>query len=148
MSIMITEELIGRESPPVAVKVTEEGVRRFAEAIGMPFDGTVPPTFIITLLEARIPGLDLPLEGAIHGEQKFIYHRPLQIGETYRYTRSVQNVYRRRGKLGEMIFVPVETRGTDLAGEPVFTAVSTVIIPHREDGQGDPQGGPERSEGA
>lgn len=131
---MIDEELIGLEGRPVSVKITAEGVRRFAEAIGVPFDGTVPPTFIETLLETKIPGLNLPLEGVIHGEQKFIYHRPLQIGETYRYTRSVQNVYRRKGKLGEMTFVLVETKGYDLAGEQVFTSVATVIIPQRGGG--------------
>jgi acyl dehydratase len=133
VKIMVDEELIGVESRPVSVKVTAERVRRFTEAIGVPFDGTVPPTFIITMLDIKIPGLELPLEGAIHGEQKFIYHRPLQIGDTITYTTSIKQVYHRQGKLGKMTFVSVETKGYNLAREQVFAGISTVIIPRKGD---------------
>lgn len=128
---MVDEKLIGLESRPVSVKVTAEGVRRFTEAIGVSFDGTVPPTFIVTLLDTKIPGLEGPLDGVIHGEQKFIYHQPLQIGDTITYTRSVKDIFHRQGKLGKMTFISVETKGYNLAQEQVFSSISTVIIPRK-----------------
>lgn len=128
---VIDEQLIGLESRPVTAKITEERVRRFCEAIGVPFDGTVPPTFVGTLLEANIPGLELPLHGVIHGEQKFTYRQPLQIGDTVSYTRCIQKIFKRQGKLGMMTFLVIETKGYDLAGELKFTCSSTIIIPQR-----------------
>lgn len=143
--MVIDEQLVGLESRPATVRITEERVRRFTEAIGVPFDGTVPPTFVGTLLEAKIPGLELPLHGVIHGEQRFTYHQPVQIGDTVSYTRTIKNVYRRQGKLGLMTLLVIGTKGCDLAGERKFTCSSTIIVPqkippHRSSIKGPQQG--------
>lgn len=124
---MIGKELIGRESESVVLKIRLEEVRRFAEAIGIPFDGEVPLTYVGTLLQAHIPGFELTDPGMIHGEQKICYQRPLAIGDRLTYKRCLKDVYERTTKQGKIIFVVFETNGYDLAGELVFSSSSTII---------------------
>ncbi|WP_407312831.1 MaoC family dehydratase N-terminal domain-containing protein [Desulfosporosinus sp. SB140] len=130
---MIGKELIGRESESVVVKIKSEEVRRFAEATGVPFNDRVPPTFVGTLMQASIAGIELPIVGLIHGEQKITYHRPIRIGDSISYKRRVKDVYDRTGRLGKMTFVVLETVGHDLTGELVFTSSSVLIAQAREE---------------
>ncbi|AFM40102.1 hypothetical protein Desaci_1063 [Desulfosporosinus acidiphilus SJ4] len=131
---MIGRELIGKESESIVVKIKPEEVRRFAEATGVPYNDRVPPTFVGTLLHASIKGVELPVAGMIHGEQKITYHRQLRIGDCISYKRRVKDVYDRSGKLGKMTFVVLETVGNDLTGELVFSSTSIIIAPGREEG--------------
>ena len=124
---MIGKELIGLESEPLALKIRPEEVRRFAEAIGVRFDDRVPATFVGTLIQANIPGVELPFPGMIHGEQKITYHRPLYVGDSLTYKKCIKDVYERSGKLGTKTFVVIETTGYDLAGELVFSSSSVLI---------------------
>lgn len=130
---MIGKELIGRESESVVVKIKPEEVRRFAEATGIPYNDRVPPTFVGTLMNGSIAGVELPIVGMIHGEQKITYHRPLRVGESISYKRRVKDVYDRTGKLGKMTFVVLETVGQDLTGELVFSSSSIIIAPEKEE---------------
>lgn len=126
---MIGKEFIGLESEPVLLKIRSEVVQRFAEAAGIAFNERVPPTFVGTLMHGNIAGLELPMMGMIHGEQKFTYHRQLYVGDSLTYKRRVKDVYERVGKLGKMTFVVLETTGYDLMGELVFSSSSTLITP-------------------
>ena len=130
---MIGKEFIGRESESVVLKIRLEEVRRFAEAIGIPFDGEVPVTYVGTLLQANISGFELTKPGLIHGEQKITYQRPLIVGDSLTYRRRIKDVFERTSKLGKLIFVVIETTGYDLAGELVFSSSSTLITPLKED---------------
>lgn len=129
---MIGKELIGRESESVVIKIKSEEVRRFAEAIGVQFNDRVPATYIGTLIQANIPGVELNIPGIIHGEQKITYHRPLNVGDIITYKKSIKDVYERIGKLGRKTFVVIETNGYDLTGELVFSCSSVVIAPSKE----------------
>ncbi|MDI6879514.1 MAG: MaoC family dehydratase N-terminal domain-containing protein [Desulfitobacteriaceae bacterium] len=129
---MINKDAIGRESEVMTTRVEAENVRRFAEAIGIPYVGEVPPTFIITFRGGTVPGLDLPEKGLIHGGQKFTYYRPIKVGDVLNYKRRVKNIYERAGKLGKMTFVVQEMEGRSATGDLVFTATSTLIA--REEG--------------
>jgi hydroxyacyl-ACP dehydratase HTD2-like protein with hotdog domain len=130
---MIGKELIGKESESMVVKIKPEDVRRFAEATGTPYNDRVPPTFVATFMHASIAGVELPVVGMIHGEQKITYHRQLRIGDSISYKRRVKDVYERTGKLGNMTFVVLETIGHDLTGELVFSSCSIVIAPAMEE---------------
>lgn len=132
---MIGKELIGRESESIALKIRPEDVRRFAEAIGVRFDDHVPATFVGTLIQANIPGVELPIPGMIHGEQKITYHRPLYVGDSLTYKKCIKDVYERSGKQGTMTFVVIETSGYDLTGELVFSSSSVVIAPAKGEGE-------------
>jgi len=126
---MIGKELIGLESESIQLQILPEFGRRFAEAIGIPFGDQLPPTLVCTLKHAGFPGIQLPLPGMIHGEQKITYHRQLKIGETLTYKRCIKDVYDRVGKLGKMTFIVLETTGYDKVGELVFSSSSTMIAP-------------------
>jgi|SRR5680860_92524 len=126
---MIGKELIGLESEPVLLKIRAEVVQRFAEAAGIEFNDRVPPTFVGTLMQGNIAGIELPMIGMIHGEQKFTYYRQLHIGDSLTYKRRIKDVYERVGKLGKMTFMVIESTGYDLMGELVFTSSSTLIAP-------------------
>ena len=130
---MIGKEFIGRESDSVVLKIRLEEVRRFAEAIEIPFDGEVPVTYVGTLLQANIPGFELTNPGMIHGEQKITYHRLLSVGDSLTYKRRIKDVFERTSLLGKMMFVVIETTGNDLAGELVFSSSSTLITPVKGD---------------
>ena len=135
---MIGKEFIGRESESVVLKIKLEEVRRFAEAIGIPFDGEVPVTYVGTLLQANISGFELTNPGLIHGEQKITYQRPLLVGDSLTYKRRIKDVFERTSKLGKIMFVVLETTGYDLAGELVFSSSSTLITPVKEDTHEEP----------
>ncbi|KGK90889.1 hypothetical protein DP73_06475 [Desulfosporosinus sp. HMP52] len=132
---MINKELIGRESEAIALKIRLEDVRRFAEAIGVRFDDRVPATFVGTLVQANIPGVQLPTPGMIHGEQRITYYRPLNVGDSLTYKKSIKDVYEGRGKLGKNTFLVLETTGYDLTGELVFSSSSVLIQPSKEEGE-------------
>ncbi|WP_291349319.1 MaoC family dehydratase N-terminal domain-containing protein [Desulfosporosinus sp.] len=126
---MIGKELIGRESESVVLKIRLEEVRRFAEGIGIPFNGEVPVTYIGTLLHADIPGLELTNAGMIHGEQKIAYRRSLSVGDSLTYKRRIKDVHERTSMLEKIMLVVLETTGYDLTGELVFSCSSTLITP-------------------
>jgi len=130
---MIGKGFIGRESESVVLKIKMEEVRRFADAIGIPFEGEVPVTYIGTLLQPNIPGFDLTNPGMIHGEQKISYQRQLLVGDTLTFKSVIKDVYERTSKLGKMLFVVLETTGYDLAGDLVFSSSSTLITPTKGD---------------
>lgn len=131
---MIGKEDIGRESEPAFAQIKPEEVRRFTEAVGIPYDHRVPPTFVATLRNAEFVGLEFPVAGTIHGEQSIHYFRPLQEGDKFIYKRRIKDVYERVGKLGKMTFVIMEIIGQDLTGETIFSSQSTLIIPDGEKG--------------
>jgi hypothetical protein len=128
---MIEQELIGRESKAITLKIKLEDVRRFSEAIGIQFNdqGPVPATFVGTLIQAKIPGFELLVPGIIHGEQKITYHRPLYVGDSITYKSRIKDIYQRNGKRGKINYVVVETIGSDLTGEMVFSSSSILIAP-------------------
>lgn len=137
---MISKNLIGRESKPVRVKIEAHAVRRYTEAMGVPFNNQVPPTFVGTFMEGNIDGIDLNQPGVIHGEQKFTYYQPVSIGEWITYTCRITDVFDRDGRLGKMTFVVIETTGCNPAGEPIYICTATVIVLEERDENETPWG--------
>jgi hypothetical protein len=129
----ISKDMIGRQGEPATRKIEAGDVRRFSEAIGIPYTEKVPPTFVITLRGGDFPGLDFSLAGVIHGKQEFTYYQPVFIGDILTCTQRIKDVYQRKGNLGEMTFVILETVGHNLAGELVFASCSTLISSEKGD---------------
>ncbi|QBX54863.1 hypothetical protein EXE58_04870 [Nocardioides seonyuensis] len=82
----VDPSLLERDRPATApTTVTEEGVRAFAAAIGSSYDGTVPPTWPITLafdaMMAFLEDEQIDLHRIVHGEQRFTYERPIVVGD-------------------------------------------------------------------
>ena len=64
----------------------------------------------------------------LHGEQEFIYHRPVVVGDVLVSDGKVVDAYQKESKGRTMTFVVTETNWTDQkTGEPVVTARFNLI---------------------
>lgn len=142
----LNREFLGREyAVAETYEVSREVVRRFADAIGDPNpayrdraaaqalghpDVVAPPTFL-TVLGFRFlaespmldPGLGLNYSFVVHGEQRFVLHRPVYVGDELRLTNSVVDIR----DAGRNELMTTKTAVTTLAGEPVAELFSTVV---------------------
>ena len=141
----LDQSFVGRKYPPTEpYEVGREKIREFADAIGDPNpvyrdpaaaralghpDVIAPPTFPIVLsmrAGAQVvgdPELGLDYSRVVHGEQRFVYARPVRAGDRLTVTVSVESI---RSAAGNDLLT---TRG-DIAtvdGEPVLTAYSTLV---------------------
>ena len=141
----LDQAFVGRKYPPTPpYEVGREKIREFADAIGDPNpayrdvevaralgypDVIAPPTFPIVLsmrAGAQVvgdPELGLDYSRVVHGEQRFVYVRPVRAGDRLTVTVSVESI---RSAAGNDLLT---TRG-DVAtvdGEPVLTAYSTLV---------------------
>ncbi|HEY9472258.1 MAG TPA: MaoC family dehydratase N-terminal domain-containing protein [Mycobacteriales bacterium] len=136
---------IGRTYPPTEpYEVGREKIREFADAIGDTNpayrdaeaaralghpDVIAPPTFPIVLSVRASrqvisdPALGLDYSRVVHGEQRFVYTRPVRAGDRLRVSLTVENI---RSAAGNDILT---TRGevSTVEGEHVVTAYSTLV---------------------
>ena len=135
---------IGRSYPPTpAYEVGREKIREFADAIGDPNpafrdpaaaaqcghpDVVAPPTFpvIVTFAASRQiiedPALGLDYSRVVHGEQRFVYSRPVRAGDRLVTTMTIENI---RSAGGNDILTSRAEVSAD--GEHVVTAYSTLV---------------------
>jgi acyl dehydratase len=66
----------------------------------------------------------------LHGEQEFIYHKPVQAGETLHQEGVISDLYSKESKGKTMTFVVMENVFKDASGEPVVTERFNLI--HRK----------------
>jgi acyl dehydratase len=143
--VALDPELVGRSYPPSAVyEVGRAKIAEFAGAIGDPDpvyrdpeaarahghpDVVAPPTFaIVVSLQAATAVLDDPDVGidysrVVHGEQKFVHHRPIRAGDRLVATTTIDNVRTVAGN--DMLTTRVDLATED--GEPVCTATSMLV---------------------
>ena len=141
----INQEFIGRTYPPTEVySVGREKIREFARALGDTSpcyfdvesarafgypDLIAPPTFAIVItMQAggqviHDPELALDYTRVVHGEQRFVQHRPIFAGDEITSTVSVDSIRSAAGN--DMITVKTEVHATD--GELVSTVYSLLV---------------------
>jgi len=143
--VALDQSFVGRKYPPTpAYEVGREKIREFADAIGDPNpayrdadaaralgypDVIAPPTFPIVLsmrAGAQVafdPELGLDYSRVVHGEQRFVYSRPVRAGDRLTVTVSVESI---RSAAGNDLLT---TRGdvSTADGELVLTAYSTLV---------------------
>ena len=142
----VNPEIAGRAYPPARVyEVGREKIAEFAAAVGSDDpahtdpqaaralghrDVIAPPTFAIVVAQRAEAAVLLDPESGIdyarlvHGEQRFVHHRPITAGDRLVATAHVDTV-REAGGHG-MVATRVEI--TDEDGDPVATTRSTVVI--------------------
>jgi acyl dehydratase len=142
----IDPSIAGREYPPAPVyEVGREKIAEFAAAIGSDDpahrdpeaaralghpDVVAPPTFAVLVAQraeaviVQDPSSGIDYSRLVHGEQRFRHHRPIVAGDRLVATPHVDTV-REAGGHG-MLATRVEI-ATE-AGEPVATALSTVVV--------------------
>jgi acyl dehydratase len=121
-----------------------EKIREFADAIGedAPWchdreaareaghpDLVAPPTFAIVVI-ARAqdavlfnPELGLDFSRVVHGDQRFVHHRPIHAGDELRSVVVIDSIRQMAGN--DILGLRVEVTGGD--GQPVVTAHSTLV---------------------
>ena len=134
----VDPSLAGRTFPPTApYTVTEERVREFAAAIGAPYHGgPAPATFPIVVAFGAMTGLmedpevGIALHRVVHGEQRFSYTRPVQVGDVLTAELTVDSLR----QIGGADIIGTRSEITDADGNPVCTAFATLV--HRgEEGE-------------
>ena len=141
----LDQSFVGRKYPPTPpYEVGREKIREFADAIGDPNpayrdvevaralgypDVIAPPTFPIVLsmrAGAQVvgdPELGLDYSRVVHGEQRFVYARPVRAGDRLTVTVSVESIRSAAGN--DLLTIRGDLATVD--GEPVLTAYSTLV---------------------
>lgn len=142
----LNRDLIGRSYDSVgSFEVSREHIRRFAQAIGDTNpaytdpeaakalghpDVIAPPTFLTTVgmsLSGRGPisdpelGLDYSL--VVHGEQRFVHHRPVRPGDVLTAKTTIEGI--RDAGTNELMKMRMDISTTD--GELVCEAFNLVV---------------------
>lgn len=141
----LDSSVVGITGEVFVADVEARHIRQFADAIGdknpLYWDmeyarkstfGTIiaPPTFAIALTgDAGELPIKLDERRMLHGEQEFIYHRPIRLGERLYCQRKISDLYERQGKSGKMQFLVIDTEIKDKDGDMV--AVSRMNIIYR-----------------
>ncbi len=141
----LDQRFVGRTYPATApYLVTREKIAEFADAIGDPNpayrsveaardlghrDVVAPPTFAVVLsskASAQVlfdPELGLDYSRVVHGEQSFVYERPVLAGDLLVVAATVENIRSAAGNDLLSLRAGIST----VAGELVCTARSTVV---------------------
>ncbi|HET7398673.1 MAG TPA: MaoC family dehydratase N-terminal domain-containing protein [Intrasporangium sp.] len=142
----INAQFQGRVYPPTPPYIVSAAkIREFAEAVGSTdlshtdaevarsrgyADVIAPPTFAVLIAQqcdAQLisdPEAGIDFSRVVHGEQKFVHHRPLTAGDAVLGTLHVDSVR----QAGGHAMVTTRTELTTEAGEPLCTATSTLVV--------------------
>ncbi|MDP6657686.1 MAG: MaoC family dehydratase N-terminal domain-containing protein [Nitrospinaceae bacterium] len=141
------KQYLGKEYPSFTVEVEKGRLRFFADAVGeedalyreesaaqdsgyksLPVSLTFP--FTITMDAGQsfnvLEDMSIPTEKAIHGEQGFVYHKPICAGDVISGTQKVLDIYEKKG--GALLFIVTETSLTNQRKESVCDLQSTIVI--------------------
>ena len=119
----------GKTYPEIAFEVTRDRTDAFARSIGADPDLGVPPTFVTAAEFAVIPTivadpeLGLDFTRVVHGDQEYLFERPLEIGDTLSIRARIAAV-RQKGGNG---FLTIETELVDVDGARVALARATMV---------------------
>ena len=135
----------GRVYPPTRpYEVGREKIREFADAVNDPNpayrdravaeslghrDVIAPPTFAVILtMKAghqviNDPDFGIDYSRVVHGEQRFVHHRPITAGDLLQVVVSVEDIR----VAGGNDLVTTRSEVTTVGGEPVCTALSTIV---------------------
>jgi acyl dehydratase len=143
--VAVDHAYAGRTYPATApYEVSRVKIAEFADAIGDPSplyrdrdaavaagypDVIAPPTFPIVVSMAASgsvladPGLGVNYAMVVHGEQRFEYTRLLRAGDVVTAQSTIESI--RQAGRNVMLTTRTEIRTT--GGEPVCTAISTIV---------------------
>ncbi|MHB1738816.1 MAG: FAS1-like dehydratase domain-containing protein [Actinomycetes bacterium] len=143
--MVLDQRFVGRTYPPSApYEVGREKIREFADAIGDPHpayrdpqaardlghpDVLAPPTFPIVLTMragqqvVEDPELGLDYSRVVHGEQRFVYDRPVRAGDRLVAVITVESI---RAAAGNEI-ITTRTAVSTVDDQPVVTVWSTLV---------------------
>lgn len=132
--------LLGHETQPQTDVISAEAVQQFANAIAdssaiyrdvdaaraagfttIPAPPTFVTRFIVSFAEA---GLDTERSQVLHGEQEYIYERPVGVGDALTVRHRIASIRQSRG----MALMTIEQLCDTAAGERSVTGKATIIV--------------------
>ncbi len=142
----VNAEFAGRSYPPTApYDVGRAKIAEFAAAVGAEDpvhtdpgsarsagyrDVIAPPTFAVLIAQqcdAQLiadPEAGIDFSRVVHGEQRFVHHRPLTAGDEVTATLTVDAIR----EAGGHAMVTTRSELTTVGGEPLCTATSTIVV--------------------
>jgi acyl dehydratase len=142
----VNQDFAGRTYPPSGpYAVDAASLSAFAAAVGATDpvhrsaeaaraagyrDVIAPPTFAVTLAQQcdrqliADPEAGIDFSRVVHGEQRFVHHRPITAGDEVMGTLVVDSVR----EAGGHAMVTTRTELATAAGEPLCTSSSTIVI--------------------
>jgi acyl dehydratase len=152
----LDESFVGRTYPvSEPYEVGREKIREFAVAIGddNPVyvdpdaakqlghpDVIAPPTFVFAVSYGAVQRqvltdeeLGLDYERVVHGDQKFVYSRPVRAGDRLVVTTSIESIRSIAGN--EILGIRGEVH--DASGEHVVTALTKLVVRGKAEGEKD-----------
>ena len=142
----VNASFTGRTYPATApYAVGREKIREFAEAVGASDvvhtdqlqarargyrDVIAPPTFAAVIAQQCDrqlivdPEAGIDFSRVVHGEQRFVHHRPITAGDEIVGVLTVDSVK----EAGGHAMVTTRSELSTIEGEPVCTATSTIVI--------------------
>ncbi len=149
---MVDSSPVGRKLAPTHARVEPGRLRYFFNTLGESdlvyhdsaaakeagFAATpIPPTYLFCLemmdaddLFAMLEALDIDLRRVLHGEQKFVYHAQVVVGDELTLRSTVTGVAQKKG--GAMTLVDVTTRVVNQRGEHVADATRVIVVRNPE----------------
>ena len=135
----VDESLIGRTfSTTEPYAVTAERVAEFAAAVQTPWESgdPAPVTFPIVVSFGAMtelmndPEVGISLHRVIHGEQRFSYERPIEVGDELQVELTVESIR----SIGGSDIITTSSAVTDADGRLACTARATLV--HSGEGSG------------
>jgi acyl dehydratase len=142
----VNADFVGRSYPPSGpYAVTAESLAAFASAVGSTdpvhtsreaavaagyTDVIAPPTFAVTIAQqcdavfVQDPEAGIDYSRVVHGEQRFVHHRPITAGDEVLGTLTVDSVR----AAGGHSMVTTRTELATTGGEALCTSTSTIVI--------------------
>jgi acyl dehydratase len=143
--VALNQDFLARVYPPTeAYEVGREKIREFAQAVGETNpachdpavaralgypDVIAPPTFAIRLTMpaseqvTKDPALGLDYSRVVHGEQRFVHHRPIHAGDRLRVVITVESIR----ALADNDMLTTRADVLDDADELVLSAYGTLV---------------------
>lgn len=150
MSELLSDDLmanVGRASAPRQELASRREIRKYSIATGQKLkkflDGDeAPPMFHVALfwdmveLDQLLPdGISIdtllpkfPLQRAMAGGLKIDYFKPILAGDNLVATRTLTDIYEKKGSQGPLIFYEVMMSVVNESGEPVLDEKTTRIL--------------------
>jgi len=144
--VALDPSYVGRTYPPTPpYRVGREKIREFAEAIGAADaaytdpdaasalgypDVVAPPTFpiVISLAAGRAviddPALGIDYARVVHGDQRFVYTRPIVAGDELTCVCTVEEIMSRGGH----DFLTTRVDVSDASGAPVVSVWTRLVV--------------------
>jgi acyl dehydratase len=145
---MVGQSAVGRRFTPVTAHVEPGRLRYFLDTLGetnpvyrdaaaAKAEGfaapPIPPTYLFCLemLDSDKPfefltALEIDLGRVLHGEQSFVYHAPVVVGDTLTFSPQVTSVTDKKG--GALTLIGVETAVTNQHGVHVADTARTIVV--------------------